>query len=181
MLYGQELEDPHLMRIHLIIVGQHRAMDSKFVSHVESLRPKLETLLTMPPVKPTHLPPRMPKAGVYVLSEAGRHLYVGRSNDIRGRIGRHSRPGATHRMAAFAFRLAREATGNLRASYKKGEGSRAGLMENPVFVGAFTSAKARICRMELRYVEEADPVRQTLLEVYVAVVLDAKYNDFDNH
>lgn len=156
-------------------------MDSKFVAHVESLRPKLQALLAMPPVKPTQLPSQMPKAGVYVLSEAETHLYVGRSNDIRGRIGRHSRSGATHRMAAFAFRLARESTGNLRASYKKGEGSRAGLMENAVFVSAFTSAKARICNMELRYVEEADPVRQTLLEVYVAVVLEAKYNDFDNH
>ena len=156
-------------------------MDSKFVAHVKSLSPKLEKLLAMSPVKPTHLPHEMPKAGVYLLSEAGRHLYVGRSNDIRGRIGRHSHPGATHRTAAFAFRLARGTTGNVRASYKKGDGSRAGLMENPVFVKAFTSAKARIREMELRYVEEADPVRQTLLEVYVAVVLEAKYNDFDNH
>ena len=80
-------------------------------------------------------------------------------------------------MAAFAFRLAREVTGNVRASYKKGEGSRAGLMENPVFIKAFTSAKARICEMELRFVEETDPVRQTLLEVYVAVVLETAYND----
>ncbi len=156
-------------------------MDSKFIEHVEALRPKLTALLAMAPVKPTALPVQMPRAGVYVLSEAGRHLYVGRSNDIRSRIGRHSRPGATHRMAAFAFRLAREATGNLRASYKKGESSREGLMDNPVFVEAFKSAKARISRMELRYVDEADPVRQTLLEVYVALALEAKYNDFDNH
>ena len=130
-------------------------MDAKFVAHVESLRPKLKALLAMAPLKPTHLPAQMPKAGVYVLSEKGRHLYVGRSNDIRGRIRRHSRPSASHRMAAFAFRLARVATGNTRASYKKGEGSRAGLMENPVFAEAFASAKARICAMDLRYVEEA--------------------------
>ena len=135
----------------------------------------------MSPVKPGSLPGQMPKSGVYLLSETDRHLYVGRSNDIRARIGRHCLPGATHRMAAFAFRLAREATGNLRVSYKKGEGSRAGLMENPTFVSAFTSAKARIREMDLRFVEESDPVRQTLLEVYVAVVLATPYNDFDNH
>jgi hypothetical protein len=35
--------------------------------------------------------------------------------------------------------------------------------------------------MDLRFVEESDPVRQTLLEVYVAVVLATPYNDFDNH
>ncbi|GAB3470220.1 GIY-YIG nuclease family protein [Polaromonas eurypsychrophila] len=156
-------------------------MDAKFVAHVESLRPKLEALLAMQPVKPTQLPTQMPKAGVYVLSEGGQALYVGRSNDIRARIGRHSKPGATHRMAAFAFRLARVETGHLRPTYKKGEGSRSALMEDPGFAGAFLAAKARICDMELRYVEESDPVRQTLLEVYVAVVLDAKHNDFDNH
>jgi len=84
-------------------------------------------------------------------------------------------------MAAFAFRLARHATGRLVPSYKKGDGSRDALMNDLNFVKAFSEAKARICDMELRYVEESDPVRQTLLEVYVAVVLQAKHNDFDNH
>jgi len=35
--------------------------------------------------------------------------------------------------------------------------------------------------MTIRVVEEADPLRQALLEMYVAIALDAKYNDFDNH
>lgn len=65
---------------------QHRAMDAKVVEHVESQPPKLERLLAMPPVKPGQLPRQMPTAGVYLLSEGGRDLYVGRSNDIRGRI-----------------------------------------------------------------------------------------------
>jgi len=84
-------------------------------------------------------------------------------------------------MAAFAFRLAREATGNLHPSYKKGKDSRDGLMENSTFVDAFTAAKFRIRQMDLRFAEESDPLRQTLLEVYVAVVLATPYNDFDNH
>ncbi len=156
-------------------------MDAVFIGHVQALRPQLQRLMTMVPMKPAALPRQMPKAGVYLLSEGDRHLYVGRSNSIRGRIGRHCLPGATHRMAAFAFRLAREATGNLRVTYKKGEGSRADLMENMDFVNAFTAAKARIREMDLRFVEENDAVRQTLLEVYVAVVLATPYNDFDNH
>lgn len=156
-------------------------MDAVFVAHVEALRPKFEHLLVMAPVKPTALPRKMPAAGVYLLSEADRHLYVGRSNGIRRRIGRHCRPGATHRMAAFAFKLAREATSNLVATYKKGEGSRAGLMKNEAFVNAFNTAKARIRSMDLRFVEESDPVRQTLLEIYVSVVLTTPYNDFDTH
>jgi hypothetical protein len=84
-------------------------------------------------------------------------------------------------MAAFAFRLARESTGNLRATYKKGPGSRTGLMEDPAFAQAFDDAKTRIRQMDLRFVAESDPIRQTLLEVYVAVTLNTPYNDFDNH
>ncbi len=84
-------------------------------------------------------------------------------------------------MAAFAFRLAREATGNLVATYKKGEGSRAELMKDEAFITAFTNAKARIRAMDLRFVEEVDPTRQALLEIYVSVVLSTPYNDFDTH
>ena len=135
----------------------------------------------MQQVTPATMSAKMFRKGVYLLSEGEKHLYVGRSNDIKKRIGRHSRPGATHRMAAFAFRLAREVTGNLKATYKKGNGSRSALMEDEKFVAAFDAAKARIRKMNLRFVEENDPVRQALLEIYVAVVLNTPYNNFDNH
>ena len=156
-------------------------MDDEFQTHVRALRPKLDALLSMSPVRPTNLPKAMPDRGVYLLTENGEHLYVGRSNNIRGRIGRHCKPAATHRMAAFAFRLARQETGNIRATYRKGTGSREALMEDPVFAAAFENAKFRICGMDLRFVEETDPVRQALLEVYVALAVKAKHNDFDNH
>jgi hypothetical protein len=83
-------------------------------------------------------------------------------------------------MAAFAFRLAREKTGRLAASYTTA-GSRADLMRDPAFLAAFNEAKARIRKMDLRYVEAVEPVTQALLEMYAAVALDARYNDFDNH
>ena len=35
--------------------------------------------------------------------------------------------------------------------------------------------------MEIRFVEETDPVRQALLEIYVATVLETPYNDFDTY
>lgn len=151
----------------------------KFSSHIESLKPNIELLLRMKPVTPETLPDSMPLKGVYLLSENNRHLYVGRSNDIRGRIGRHSKPGSTYRMAAFAFRLAREQTGNVKATYKKGDGSRSALMQNPLFVKAFSSAKERVSKMQLRFVEESDPVRQALLEIYAAVILETPYNSFN--
>jgi hypothetical protein len=156
-------------------------MDPKFAVLVETLAPKLELLLGMPALAYGGLPRDMPKSGVYLFTEARRHLYVGRSNVLRGRHGRHCRPGATHRQAAFAFQLAREATGRTIATYRAGEGSRDGLMLDPSFAAAFTAAKERIRKMEYRYVEETDQNRQALLELYCAVVLNTPYNDFGTH
>jgi hypothetical protein len=156
-------------------------MDQKFAKLVETLAPKLERLLAMQPLAYGALPRDMPDSGVYLFTEKGRHLYVGRSNVLRARYGRHCRPGATHRQAAFAFQLAREATGRTTASYREGEGSRAGLMLDTAFAAAFTAAKERIRGMEYRYVEEADQNRQALLEIYCAVVLATPYNDFGTH
>lgn len=69
-------------------------MDSKFLAHVKALKPKLDALLSMKPYKPTSLPRDMPDHGVYDLSEGDNHLYIGRSNEIKARLGRHSKDGA---------------------------------------------------------------------------------------
>ncbi|MCF6199159.1 MAG: GIY-YIG nuclease family protein [Hyphomicrobiaceae bacterium] len=153
-------------------------MDKKFASLVERLHPKFEILINMAPVTKDQLPKGI--SGIYLFSEQ-EPLYVGRSNDIKGRYGRHCNPGATHRMAAFAFRLARKETGNLVAAYQKGKGTRDELAKEPEFKEAFEKAKARIRKMEYRYVEEQDPLTQCLLEIYAAVALQTLYNDFDNH
>jgi hypothetical protein len=155
-------------------------MHPQFAAVVESLEPSFRRLIDMEPVRYSALPKAIPGSGIYLFSEGPRHLYVGRSRDIRRRLGRHCRPGATYRMAAFAFRLAREATGQLKATYKT-EGSRGALMEDATFRASFESAKARIREMDVRFVAEADPLRQTVLEVYAAVALQTPYNDFDTH
>jgi hypothetical protein len=80
----------------------------------------------------------------------------------------------------FAFRLARERTGRLEASYNKKD-SREALQEDPAFAAAFDEAKARIRKMDLRFVEEHDPLKQALLEIYVSIVLRTPYNDFNTH
>jgi len=139
-------------------------MDHKFAVLVETLAPKLECLRTSPPLRYGELPLDMPVSGVYLFTEERRHLYVGRSNVLRGRYGRHCRPGATHKQAAFAFQLAREATGHTTPAHVAGKDSRDGLMLDPLFVAAFQAAKERIRAMEYRYVEETDQNRQALLE-----------------
>ncbi|MBL9030131.1 MAG: hypothetical protein JNM80_00310 [Phycisphaerae bacterium] len=155
-------------------------MHEVFRAHMDSLPAALTQLIAMPPVKCGSLPKHMPKRGIYLFSEGDLRLYVGRSNRMRQRVRNHGNPAATHRQAAFAFKLAREATGKAKATYKP-DGSRANLMLDAVFVAAFTAAKSRIGAMDVRFVEETDPVRQCLLEVYVAVALGTPYNDFDNH
>src|SRR5580692_2795792 len=68
--------------------------------------------------------------GLYLLSEGDLDLYVGRSSrGLKKRLKGHS--VGTHFSSSFAFLLARDETG-MRATYKK-EGSRAELMNNPIF------------------------------------------------
>ena len=155
-------------------------MHEHFKSYVESLHPSFERLMNMPPIKMSALPKGLPDKCVYLFSEGEQTLYVGRTRCLRQRLRQHSIVGAQHNQAVFAFRLAREMTGRLTAAYST-EGSRIALCADPQFGEAFLKAKARVRQMDLRFVEETDPLRQALLEIYVSVVLRTKYNDFDTH
>lgn len=155
-------------------------MHPEFHRHIEALHPALEALLRCEPFVFGKLPRQLPKAGVYLFSEAGRHLYVGRTNVLRKRLQQHCRDGSTHNSAPFAFRLAREQCNVLKATYKT-QGSRAQLSRDETFSCAFSAAKTRLKNMQIRVVEEAEPTRQALLEMYVAVSLGTPYNDFENH
>ncbi len=153
-------------------------MHPTFAEAIGSLDASFSKLVNMKPVSVGTMPREMPLRGVYLFSEGQKHLYVGRSNNLPKRPLRHC---GTYRMAAFAFKLAREAAGFLKPSYKTGDESREGLMKDPEFVREFDRAKERIRKMDLRYVEENDQMRQALLEIYCAVVLQAPYNDFNTH
>ncbi len=151
-----------------------------FRRHIAELESKRVELFTRNPVTRDSLPKVMPSRGVYLFTELGRHLYVGRTNSLRTRISSHCRPSAPHGTAPFAFRLAKEKCGVGKATYKKGSG-RADIVKEAEMEREFKAAKARIRAMQVRFVEEADPIRQMLLEVYIAVVHKTPYNDFDNH
>lgn len=152
-------------------------MDIAFQEYVDQLGPSFERLVKMPPVSILALPKGLPRQCVYLFSEGGSHLYTGRSNNFRNRLHQHSIDGAQHNQAAFAFKLAREMTGKTQASYRP-EGSRATLSADPDFAKAFLTAKQRVRRMDLRYIEERDQRSQALLEIYVSLVLKTPYNDF---
>jgi hypothetical protein len=152
-------------------------MHESFRGHVDALHAKFEALMRMEPVTLSTLPKTIPTSGIYLFSEGDRHLYIGRSKRIRSRLRYHC-GSATD--APFAFKLAREVTGNLKAAYNK-NGSRKSLLLHQGFADAYQTAKDRIRRMHIRFVEEPDPVRQALLEIYATLCLNAPYNDFDTH
>jgi hypothetical protein len=161
-------------------------MDIKFSALIEKLHPSFDALMLRQPVTGGAIPDfgvaKGEKArGVYLFSENGRHLYVGRSNRLLDRYKNHWMASKTEREAAFAFRLARMATGFEKATYQKGDGSRKGLALNADFIDAFMQAKARIRDMEHRWVIEPHATTQCLLEIYVATALETPFNDFDNH
>lgn len=157
-------------------------MNEAFSQYIEALHPAFERLLAMRPVTIATLPKDAPLQCIYLFSEDGRFLYVGRTRrqSLAKRLRQHSIDSAKHNQAVFAFKIAREKTGHLHAGYTAAD-SREALCADPEFAEAFLQAKRRIRQMKLRYVEEVDPLRQTLLEIYVAVVLKTSYNDFDTH
>jgi hypothetical protein len=157
-------------------------VDEAFSHYVEALHPAFGRLIAMHPMTIATLPKDAPLQCIYPFSEAGRHLYVGRTRrqSLRQRLRQHSIDSAQHNQAVFAFKIARETTGRLHSGYTATD-SRAALCADPEFAKAFLEAKRRVRQMEIRYVEERDPLRQTLLEIYVAVVLRTPYNDFDTH
>ena len=121
-----------------------------------------------------------PSECIYLFSEGSRPLYVGRTRRLAPAIRPTFNSGAQHNQAVFAFRLAREKTGQLTAAYSE-ESYRVELCSDSEFGPAFLEAKRRVREMQVRYVEERDPLRQALLEIYVAVVLKTPYNDFNTH
>lgn len=146
-------------------------MHPRFRQYIDELHRSFEKLMAVSPCRHGELPRDMPKSGVYLFSESASHLYVGRSNDLRGRYKRHCSKSTNPSMTAFGFRLAREQLGTIA-------GTRSGLASQPEFAEAFETTKARIRQMEYRYVEEIDQTRQALLEIYVATVLETRYNQF---
>lgn len=152
-------------------------MHPSFGHIVRDLPASLTKLLACEPISGgAPLPAGTPSRAVYLFTENGTHLYVGRTNRLRQRYREHL--SGRNNDAPFAFKLARHETGLFKA---KGMPTRKALEQDPGFYLAFQRAKARVGYMEFRYVEEIDDYRQCLLEIYATVELAAQFNDFANH
>jgi len=152
-------------------------MNKRFRDLAEGLHAKYEALRAMRPIVANDVPSDTPIGGVYLFSEGSTHLYAGRTKRrIAVRIRNHF---STAPDCPFAWLLAREVTGK-KVTYTR-EGSRTTRLADPVFKAEYERAKQRIRKMAVRYVHEPDPVSQALLEIYVALATEARYNDFNTH
>jgi GIY-YIG catalytic domain len=155
-------------------------MDKHFQRRLDEVSASYDRLKASPPLGFPLGKAKLPKSGVYLFSEKGKHLYVGRSDNIRRRLGLHTRPGSDYFQASFATLLAKEEC-QLIANYQRRRTDPLHFGNQRVFRRAFTESKIRIRAMHIRVVEEVDPVNQALLEIYAAIVLPTRYNDFSNH
>jgi hypothetical protein len=147
-------------------------MNEKFKAAAESLHPKYETLIAAPSNVPTA---KLPKKGVYLISENDKHLYVGRSDNIPRRFGHH-RSAKMNKAALLRLIICKEL--GYTPNYGKGQNK---IEKLPGFDKALERARIRINSMSFRAVEENDPTRQALLEIYCAVAAETLFNDFGVH
>ena len=117
---------------------------------------------------------KIPKSGVYVFVENETALYVGRSNNLPARIEGHGAAGGTQYGATFAFKLLKEEVGEKRCQDMTRKDIQA------VFKYEYTRQRARVRNMDVRVVEVADQVEQTIFEIYAILALNTtpKYNEF---
>ena len=114
--------------------------------------------------------------GVYVLySEAGVPMYTGRSRNIGSRLRMHLSGGMEG--ASLASKLARLEF--LDPNPGRRSETRKRLAEDPGFQQAFALVTAQIRKMKVRVVEIADPIEQTVFEIYAHMELGTRFNSFE--
>ncbi|GAB2712541.1 hypothetical protein GCM10011495_06730 [Hymenobacter frigidus] len=119
--------------------------------------------------------PDVPTAGNYVFYENGLPMYVGRSRRLRSRLQEHGRDGSGHNDANFAFLLAYESATDQNIDITR---TRAALSDCTEFSPVFLACKRRVAAMSVRFLSVPDDLEQGLLEVYAALALPTRYNDF---
>jgi len=153
----------------------------------------LEQLLASEVFHFEHRPPR-DQRGVYLFSEAGHHLYVGRTGitarsrakgeepitSFRHRFDQHVQPGRPPGASSFAHRLMLERAVQLALTVPSNWWADRQTTALEIY-DLYKAAKTRIGAMEYRIVPFEDDikgVRSTIAEVYAHVHLGTPYNDF---
>lgn len=151
-------------------------MSATFDEVVKKLPEMLRRLTQQSPCSPEKVPVTKDARGVYLLSESGQYIYVGRGR-LKHRLRSHLR--GTPDSASFAVKLARKATGQL-ATYRS-DNSIKTLRKDAAFMAAFDEAKQRIGRMQVRFIGIDNDLEECLFEIYASTALRTKYNTWNTH
>jgi hypothetical protein len=152
-------------------------MNALFAQATQSIPEIFEKLHASPPLEKWAVASQRNLAGVYVFSENGQPIHVGRTRNLQGRLRAHV--SNSHNSASFAFKRARRAL-DLAASYKT-KGSRAALMQDAAFRQEFDRHRHSIKYCVVRFLEVKDPVLQYLLELYAHIEYGLPLDEFDTH
>jgi hypothetical protein len=126
--------------------------------------------------------------GVYLFTEAGRPLYVGRCglteraakkgvghSNFRTRLAGHTRPSSGHNKATFAWRLTVEA---VEGRWDDLPITRVDLGRDSRFLQEFIRQKERVTAMQFRVVKIKDDLESYVFEPYAAMMLGTPYNSW---
>jgi len=152
-----------------------------FGTYTAQLPALLDTLIACVPASRSELAKRIPKntPGVYAFYHDGQPVYIGRTRDLRRRLGEHSWASSSHYSASFAFLRARQAAKVAGYTASLTSFSRPALATHEVFGPLFIAEKKVVAGMIIRWVEVENAVTQALLEVYAALELHTPFNSFE--
>jgi predicted GIY-YIG superfamily endonuclease len=111
-------------------------------------------------------------AGLYVILEGERPIYVGISRRVFQRLREHVR-GRTQFDGSLPYRIA--------AARQPHTQSRGAAMKDPAFRAAFDEAKRYLATLHAAVLEIADPTELYLLEVFTAMAFKCELNTFETH
>jgi GIY-YIG catalytic domain-containing protein len=118
--------------------------------------------------------------GIYVFYKDDDPIYVGRTDNVRVRIQKHTRKGSKRGNATFAFNLAKR---DYEDKYGKEKITRKDLENNEQFIPLFVEKKEYLSDCKYRCIEIANDILQTMFEPYIAYKIGTypEYNTFENH
>ena len=155
-------------------------MNERFKKLTDRMPLRLQALLEQPLIAIDDIGiTQVPQKGVYVFFEGNKPIYVGRSNRLKKRLKEHSQRSSDHYSATLAFRIAKQNTLTLPKKEKKQTNEQ--LMKNRDFVEEFEAAKDRIARTKIRFIGIEGQIEQAMFEIYAALALNTRYNDFGTH
>lgn len=159
-------------------VTVHTAGVQQFNGAIERLESLLVQLLAAPVARRDDHGVIPKSAGIYLFSDR-KPVYVGQTRNLRARLKNHTSATATENKASLAFLLGKKRADAAGIDLRR---ARKILGADPAFAKHFREAKARVAKMNVRWIELEDPIERTLFEVYVALVLNTVvFNSFETH